>query len=180
MKRLNQLSILASLLFTFTFATFAQASDNNKFPSIKGTNLNGKKYNIPEDMKARYNLLLVAFKREHQKSVNTWLPLASELSKKYKDFKSYEVPVLASGYGLVRGFIDGGMRSGIPDKKTREHTITAYIPKDGFLKSLNLADDSDIHVFLLDDKGSIIWKADGEMNATNKLSAEKFMSEQKK
>ena len=99
-----------------------------------------------------------------------------ELSKKYKNFKFYEIPVLSSGIKWLSSFIDGGMRSGIPDKNIREHTITAYISKDDFLKNLSITNENDIHVYLLDEKGVIVWKSEGNFNDKNKEELEKLIN----
>jgi hypothetical protein len=62
---------------------------------------------------------------------------------------------------MMRSFIDGGMRRGIPDAAVRAATITLYIDKDPFKRSLGIASEDDIYVLLVDRAGTIHWRARG-------------------
>jgi hypothetical protein len=48
------------------------------------------------------------------------------------------------------------MRSGIPDRSTREATITVYINKTPFKSALGITSESQIHVLLLDGEGRVV------------------------
>ena len=170
--------LLISLIILTAGSAMAQSNNTaNKFPSIQGSNLEGKKYNLPQDLEGKFNLVLVAFKREQQKVIDTWIPLAKKINRVHKDFKFYEIPVLSQNYKWVQGFIDGGMRSGIADKKAREVTITAYIPRDKFFKDLSIANDDNIHLYLLDNQGLILWQAEGPLTEKYKQELDKFVDD---
>ena len=57
--------------------------------------------------------------------------------------------------------IDGGMRAGIPNKEVRERTITIYINKSKFKKTLEIPNEQTIYIFLVNQKGEIFWRESG-------------------
>ena len=63
--------------------------------------------------------------------------------------------------GLVRFFINNGMKGGIPDKQQRERTITLYIDKEPFKKALGIVSESTIYAFLIDKSGKVLWRQEG-------------------
>ena len=44
------------------------------FPTVSGKNLTGQTFTFPADLKKDYNLIAVAFLREQQADVDTWIP----------------------------------------------------------------------------------------------------------
>jgi len=86
------------------------------------------------------------------------------LEDRYPKFRFYEIPTLSNGYKIMRFMIDGGMRAGIPDKRVRKRTITIYINKSKFKKQLNITSEDTIYLFLINKKGEIIWRSEGEFN----------------
>jgi hypothetical protein len=135
---------------------------NMYFPSLQAANLNGTKLNLPGDLGGRYNLLLVAFHQWHQASVDTWLPLAEQLEADLPGFMYYELPTIRELNIFARGFINAGMRAGIPNPDTRGRTITLYLDKQSFCRSLGIQDESHIHLFLVDPQGKVMWRGEGE------------------
>ena len=131
------------------------------FPAVSGRNLEGREFSLPSDLGGHLNVVLVAFKREQQADVDTWTPSLKLMADSTRDLRVYEIPALGRGYRLMRGFIDGGMRRGIPDKAVREATITLYIDKTPFRAALQLPDEEAIAVLLVDRAGHIYWRGMG-------------------
>lgn len=131
------------------------------FPSVEGSNLAGKKYALPRDFEGRLNIVLIAFKREQQTLVDTWLPVGRYLEGAYPDIRCYEIPTLPKLNAVARYFIDNGMRGGIPDRTARERTITLYIEKEPFRQALQIAGEETIHALLLDERDRVIWRSEG-------------------
>ena len=149
------------------------AGDAVRFPEVSGSNLEGRKYDLPKDFEGELNMVALAFFGNHQALVNTWTPLASRLTRAYPKLHFYEIPTLTKENGIFRGFIDGGMRSGIPDKAAREATITLYLDRAAFLKTAGLPNDRTIYVLLVDRKGKIHWRGDGAFTSALGASLEK-------
>lgn len=137
------------------------ADSVRRFPHVDGSNLEGKRFALPGDFEAEYNVVLVAFRREQQADVDSWLPFLREQKLAERGIRVYELPTLNRSYRWVRGFIDGGMARGIPAKATREATITLYIDKAPFKQALAIASEERIVTLLVARDGRVLWRADG-------------------
>jgi hypothetical protein len=71
--------------------------------------------------------------------------------------------------------IDGGMRSGIPDKAVRERTITIYTNKALFKKKLKIHSEDTIYLYLMDKKGKVIWHVEGKFDNNKLKTLENFL-----
>lgn len=135
------------------------------FPRAEGSNLEGRKFTLPADFEGDYNVVLVAFKRQQQDDVDTWLPYLRDVAARRSDVRVYELPTLHRGYRMMRGFIDGGMARGIPERATREATITLYIDKTPFKQALAIGSEDQISVFLVRRNGHVVWRTSGRFAA---------------
>lgn len=134
---------------------------SGRFPIVEGTSLSGMSHRLPETLAHDLNLLLVAFRQWQQKDVDTWMPIAEELSASVAGFGTYELPVISRGYRPFSGLIDGGMRSGIPDLDVREATITLYIDRASFMRTLAIPGPDAIVPMLVRPRGDIVWRTTG-------------------
>jgi hypothetical protein len=132
-----------------------------RFPVVQGRSLTGRRVTLPADFEGGLNVVLVAFKRRQQDDVDTWMPHLRELTASRPGLRVYELPTLAGSYRLMRTFIDGGMRGGIPDSAVRAATITLYIDKRPFKAALRIPNEDEIHIFLVERGGRIRWRAAG-------------------
>lgn len=153
--------VLVAALSTISRSQEPTTNSIAHFPRVEGSNLEGENLVLPADFKGKLNVVLIAFKREQQRDVDSWLPFLNSLAKSRSDVRIYEVPTLGRRYKVMRSFIDGGMRRGIPDKSVREATVTLYIDKAPFRRALQLADEDRIYVVLVDQEGRVQWRADG-------------------
>ena len=132
-----------------------------KFPEVKGSNLEKKKYKIPQDLEGKVNIITVAFQQWQQGLVNTWVPFLEELKQSHPEVYFYEFPTINKRYKGMRFMIDGGMRMGIPDKNIRSRTITLYLDKKKYMQDLEIENDEDIVTFVLNQNGEINIRIDG-------------------
>lgn len=143
---------LATLFSFFAIATPALAQ---QFPTIESKDLNERAVTLPQDFGANRSLLFIAFEQEQQTDVNTWLPFAEQLEQNGQA-KFYELPVLPSALRLVGGFIQNGMRSGIPSQATRAKTITLYTNVSRFRANLGLGPTNQIYAVVIDRAGKVL------------------------
>jgi hypothetical protein len=136
-------------------------SENAHFPVVSGFNLDRKEYEFPRDFAGKFNLVIVPFQQRQQLDVNTWIPAAQEIERKYPGIVYYELPTIYELPTFSRTFINEGMRAGIPDPTSRERTITLYLDKEIFKRALEISSEETIYLFLVDQEGNIIWRDEG-------------------
>ncbi|MEA3246216.1 MAG: hypothetical protein U9Q74_08665 [Gemmatimonadota bacterium] len=160
------------MLMLIVAGTFAGLSlpapgpaDSLRFPVVEGTNLEKKQFTLPADFAGAWNVVLVAFRREQQADVDTWMPHLKVLARAHPALRTYELPTLTRSYRWMRRYIDGGMAGGIPDRTVREHTITLYIDKVPFKRALGIPDEERIRVFLVARDGRVAWSGVGAWTA---------------
>lgn len=151
-----------------------KATNNNFFPKIVGIDLEGKKRQLPDAFDKKLNIVIVAFKREQQEEVNTWLPTINEITKKNSAISFYEVPLIYKVNPLSRAFINNGMRRGIKDEVARKHTITVYTDREKFFNIMKMSEDK-IYVLVVNKSGKILWQKDGVANKKNVAALKKFL-----
>ncbi len=150
---------------------------NPVFPRVSGSNLNGKTFELPKDLKGKLNIVVIPFIRGQGVQIAEWVPSLNELVKSNPDLEWYELPTLSDAYLPSRPNIDGGMRAAILEKDSRERTITLYLDKAKFMQSLNIPTENTIYVLLIDKNGEVIWRAAGgfteqKLNNLNKAIEE--------
>ena len=64
------------------------------FPRVSGIDLHGTTYELPEAFDGELQLVIVAFEREHQADVNSWVETAELLEQKLPPLAFYEVPLI--------------------------------------------------------------------------------------
>ena len=171
------------------FSTIALASSDAKslpseqdvtsiegaFPKLTASTLAGTPLRLPQDFVGDRNLLFIAFQREQQQNVDTWLREMKRFAG-FPGFKYYELPTIDRLNPLARWFIDRGMRRGIPDREARSRTVTLYLDKPSFRKALNLPDESRIYAVLIDRTGRVIWRAEGDFDEAKASSLQKALA----
>ena len=130
------------------------------FPTVSGKNLTGQTFTFPTDLDKEFNLIAVAFLREQQADVDTWIPKMEILEEQYPQFAFYEVPTIRKMNPVSRWFIYEGMRSGIPSERARLRTVTLHIDKTPFTKTLGIETEQQIYLYLTDREGKILWQTD--------------------
>jgi hypothetical protein len=138
-----------------------EALEGVRFPAVRGSSLSGRRYTLPQDIEGEIALVMIAFQQVHQFDVNTWLPVARDLSQQYEALAYYELPTIDRLNPAARTFIDGGMRAGIPDPVARATTITLYLDKPAFRQALEIPDEESIVVMLIDRRGEVLWRVSG-------------------
>jgi hypothetical protein len=72
----------------------------------------------------------------------------------------YEIPLIAGGWRMMSGFIDSGMRAGIPVAR-HDHVATYYGSTDRLRDQLEIHDLETAHVYLIDPTGDVLWSSSG-------------------
>jgi len=134
-----------------------------KFPAVKAETLAGQKITVPDAAAGKVTLVCVAFLRESQAQLDSWLNPFYEKFGSRDDIMFYEVPMISGGYKFMKMIIDGGMRGGLPEFK-HKHVVTMYGDVQSYKEALDI-DPTSGHAFLLDGEGIIRWQEQGFSNA---------------
>lgn len=126
-----------------------------RFPVLEAQNLRGKTLRLPDELAGDLDLLLIAYEREQQADLNTWLAALADLEIQPPAFAYYELPTISKSMAWMRGVIDGGMKQGIPDRNQRGRTITLYVDRDWFRHQIGTADTDEVAAVLIDRDGHI-------------------------
>ena len=136
-----------------------------RFPQIRARSLEREHYDLPGEFEGRRNVAVVAFRREQQQTVDTWLPFLLTLEAEHDDLRVYEIPTISQRWAPARWFIDGGMAMGIADREACARTLTSYTDVDLVQRALGLRDDTTIATVLTDRDGRITWMTTGAFTA---------------
>lgn len=132
-----------------------------RFPEITAETLAETQKTLPDAALGAPALIVVAFIREAQEQIDSWVtPIRKEFQGE-DAIRIYELPVIASAiWRPMRRIIDGGMRSGIP---VRDHdsVMTIYHSASGLTGPLEIDDRSLAYVYLIDSHGTIRWQGSG-------------------
>ena len=134
-------------------------------PVLKAESLRGRTLRLPVDFRGQRNLLLVAYEREQQADLDTWLAVLDTLAPQLPDFAYYELPTIGSSFKWMRAVIDGGMKQGIPDRAQRDRTITLYLDVDWFRGQIGTAGNDSVAALLVDREGNIAARWYGRYSA---------------
>ena len=132
-----------------------------RFPRLHARNLEGLDVVLPDAFAGDRNVVLVAFRREHQALVDSWVPWLEEQASMEPALRVFEVPVIGRLWAPMRRFIDGGMAASIKVPRILQRTLTVYGPVEALTTPLGIADRSTITVLLLDADGAVLWSCTG-------------------
>jgi len=157
---------------TYDMKDVGVSNIGKKFPEVTAESLAKTPESLPDSARGKVALITVAFLRESQPQLDSWLEPFTEKYGNREGFTFYEVPMISSGYTFMRSVIDGGMRAGIPKEK-HKNVITMYGNVEKYMNELGL-DSRNGYAFLVDHEGIIRWQGQGFATAEtlNDLYAE--------
>lgn len=135
-----------------------------EFPRLSARDLEGRAVSLPDDFTGELNLVLVAFRREQQPIVDTWIASFQEIAAEHPNLRCYELPVIATRWSPARPFIDGGMAQAVREEEARRRTLTVYTDVRRVTDALAIEDASVVTVLLVDSDGRVRWRTTGPAN----------------
>jgi hypothetical protein len=145
-----------------------------RFPAVRGESLTRQAVNIPDAYQGRPTLLLVGYAQRAQFDIDRWIlgVLQAEIS-----VELVEVPTIAGMMPqMVQGFINNGMRSGIPESDWGA-VVTVYEDADKIVAALGNERPQSAYVVLLDAEGRIAWTANKGYSAAQVLELKRRVQE---
>ncbi len=159
MNRTFLITFASVVSITWSALTFAQPA-SPLMPLVSAETLNERAVSLPADLPGEKTLVLMAFEREQQKQIDTWIT-GLQLQDNTQ-IEWIETPVIEPKNALFRAFINRGMRSGIKATPMRERTITLFTDRAALLKSMGLNDGTNtIYAAVVDRKGNVLASVSG-------------------
>ncbi len=131
------------------------------FPPLTAETLSGNKITFPNVVKGKKALLVVAFERQAQSQADAWYD-AYVKNFQPKGYVFYELPMISGLWKWMSGFIDSGMRSGVPSYK-HDNVTTYYGPLDDYYEAFGVTNKSIVYVIILDEQGRIVSSTSGSV-----------------
>lgn len=77
-----------------------------RFPSLEARDLEGRPRALPDTFATSLSLVIIAFRREQQAMVDTWIAWFSAIAWQHPSLSCYEVPVIATRWSPARPLIE--------------------------------------------------------------------------
>ena len=145
--------MIKQLVLIVVFFMITPATAEVIFPDLEADDLNGRTLSLPKDLPGQPTIVLIAFKRKQQSSVDAWVDRLDLLPEGGPAW--IEMPVVGRGAAIFRSFVDKGMRAGITSEFMRGRTITIYSSRRAFNSALGIQSMKDIYVALVDPNGTV-------------------------
>ena len=144
------------------------------FPTVRGNSLKGEEIVLPTHYKGQPTMILVGYKQNAQFDIDRWILGLLQADVKVK---IVEVPTISGMMPqMVQGFIDDGMRSGIP-KEDWGIVVTVYEDADKIINAIGNERPQSAHAVLLDRDSKIIWSSNRGYSATQVLEVKRFVEQ---
>jgi hypothetical protein len=139
----------------------ANASNEVWFPEVGARDLEGLDVRLPEAFGGDRNVVIIAFQRQHQALVDSWVPWLEQRAASDPGLRFYELPTIGRMWAPVRRFIDGGMAAAIRVPEILRRTLTVYGDVSRLTRPLRIDDRSTIVIVLTDRSGRVTWTGSG-------------------
>lgn len=162
MKNKNTLlfcAIVSASLFELGCMTTVPNKDQTGkiFPSVTGTALDDRSWQLPEELKGQNTLLLIGYKQETQFDIDRWL---IGIDQTGMDAQIFEIPTMRGWVPrMIASKIDSGMRAGIP-KELWKIVISVYKDADKIVDFTGNENPSNARVIVLNENGEVLFMHD--------------------
>ena len=95
-------------------------------PQLAARDLSGREVALPAGLPGERNVVLIAFRRDQQQLVDSWVPRLEQRAAADPGLRFVELPALGLRWQPARSAIDGGMAAAIRDQAVRRRTLTVY------------------------------------------------------
>ncbi len=131
------------------------------FPQLAALDLGGRKVALPAGLPGERNVVLIAFRREQQGLVDSWVPWLERRAATDPGLRFVELPAIGLQWQPARAAIHGGMAAAIRDEAVRRRTLTVYTDVRRVTAPLGIDDRNTIWLCLVDRAGRVAWRGSG-------------------
>ncbi len=135
-----------------------------RFPHLAARDLEGRSLELPDAFSGLSNLVVVAFRREQQAMVDSWVAWWETFAAERPSLRCYEIPVIATRWSPARAAIDGGMARAVRAREARRRTLTVYTDVRRVTDALAINATDTVTVLLVDGDGRLRWRTTGPVS----------------
>ena len=135
-----------------------------RFPHLAARDLEGRSLELPDAFSGASNLVIVAFRREQQAMVDSWIAWWETTAAERSSLQCYEIPVIATRWALARPVINGGMAQAVRAQEARRRTLTVYTDVRRVTDALGIDATDTVTVLLVDADGRLRWRTTGPVS----------------
>ena len=128
------------------------------FPQVRARNLEGVDVDLPVGFVGDRNVVAIAFQRNHQSLVDSWIPWFEEQAAVDPGLRFYELPTIGRIWAPVHNLIDGGMAAAIREPAILQRTLTIYGDVNRVTRPLGIEERSTIALLLVDGSEHVRWR----------------------
>lgn len=129
-------------------------------PSLQVENLAEEKLTLPAGTPTRSTLLIMGFTKASREHSREWSRHMQEACTTEKELGCYEVSVIAAVPGLLRGFVAGKIRDGVPEQRHKRFLLVHDHEEEWKrLAGFDEKHEDNAWLLLFDDKGNVLWRS---------------------
>lgn len=151
---------LSQLFSVVLLGALAAAQNPSRMPTIEGESLTGSKISLPEAAKGKVTVLVFGFTKASKTATGAWADRLSADFAAQNGFALYQLPVLESVPGFIRGMVISSMKKGVRENM-RGHFVPILRGEAELKKLVDYKEPDDAYVVILDTSGNIIEQKHG-------------------
>jgi hypothetical protein len=154
-----------SLLFTLIAVNGAAVvgpAAAERIPEVHGTSFANQAVNLPDDLQDKAaGILVLGFSRGSRDAVTGW---AQKIAGDYRTSNVvayYELPVVASVPGFLRGILLRSIRSSAPER-AHKRIVPITDHEEGWRALVHYGVADDAYLLVVDRRGDVVWQTQGQ------------------
>ena len=138
----------------------ACAQTAQQLPATAGESLAGSKVVLPDAARGKVALLIFGFTKASKAATSAWADKIFSDFGTQSGFALYQLPVLESVPGFVRGMVISSMKKGVRENM-RDHFVPILHGEADLKKLVSYKEPDDAYLVLLDPTGQIVEQKHG-------------------
>ncbi len=157
------------------------------FPKMETKSIDDKQINLPKDIAGKYTIIGLAYSKKAEVSLNTWYgPLYMQLLYKSEkpglfasdpyDINMYFIPMFSGVNQAAAGAFKKKIKKQV-DKKWQDRILIFKGKVKEYTETLGLKEKNKAYIYLLDDKGTIVYHTSGNYTEEAIVKIENILDE---
>jgi hypothetical protein len=150
------------VLLTVNGLAVIDCAAGERIPDVHGTSFANQAVSLPAELQGKdAGILVLGFSRGSRDAVTGW---ATRIAGDYRTsdvVAYYELPVVASVPGLVRGIVLRSIRASTPERAYKR-IVPITNNEAGWRAIVNYVQPDDAYLLVVDRHGNVVWQTQGQ------------------